>query len=274
VAEFLHLPNSGTFPALKNYPLCRVKQILILSKRKARTLSGENNMKNILSGAALVALATVATPAQADLSGNVGYDSEYIFRGVPQSDSSANGGVDWEAGIGGSDSKVGYYAGIWAADVDAGLEVDYYAGVTADLGEVSLLLGGTYYDYTDDFDDAYTELNLGADWKFLSAAIAVGEYDNFGGPTQDYEYYELTAEHNGFFATIGSFANDFDGEFVQLGYGTTIATVDVTASYVYSNSDLVDGVGGIEGSDQSFIVQVSKGFSWDQVKTAWNGLQQ
>jgi uncharacterized protein (TIGR02001 family) len=235
-------------------------------------------MKHLISGASAAVLAAVTMTAQAELSGNVGWDSEYIFRGVPQSDSSPNGGIDWAEGIG--DSDLGVYLGTWAADVDEGLEIDYYGGVTAEVGDFNFLAGFTYYDYTDNFDDTYKEVNLGADWQFISFAAALGEYDNFDGPTQDYQYYELTLSHNGFFGTIGSFHDDFDGEFVQLGYGTTIVGVDVTASWIYSNSDLVDGIPAldnrgedIDGSDQSIVVQVSKSFSFEQLANAWRGLQ-
>ena len=40
-------------------------------------------------------LAVVSTPALAvDLSANLGWNSEYIFRGIPQKTSSAFGGLD------------------------------------------------------------------------------------------------------------------------------------------------------------------------------------
>ncbi len=229
-------------------------------------------MKLLNSGAVALILALTAVNAQAEVSANIGWDSEYIFRGISQSDSSVNGGVDWDATIG--DSKVGYYVGTWAADVDEGLEIDYYGGFTADLGDLDLKLGYTYYDYTDDFDDTYQEINLGADWEFLSLAAAIGEYDNFDGPDQDYQYYEVTAEHNGFFATVGSFHDDFDGEYVKVGYGAQIVGVDVTASYIYSSSDLVDPDGTGDGSDQWLILQVNKSFSGEQIANAWRGLQQ
>ena len=222
-------------------------------------------MKYIRSGAAAIILAGASATAQAELSGNIGWDSEYVFRGVPQSDSSANGGIDFETGIG--DSDLGFYVGSWAADVGEGLEIDYYGGATLDVGDFSFLLGATYYDYTDDFDDTYKEINFGVDFAFLSFEAAIGEYDNFDGPTQDYRFFALTAEHNGFFATVGTFGDDFDGEFVELGYGTEIATVDVTGKWIYSNQDLLGGE-----KDQTLLVQVSKSFSWDQVVNAWDGI--
>ena len=228
-------------------------------------------MKHFKSGITAILLTGASFTAQAELSGNIGYDSEYIFRGVPQSDSSANGGVDFESGIG--DTDFGFYLGTWAADVDPGLEIDYYGGITASVGEVDLLAGFTYYDYTDEFDDTYTEVNLGIDWNFISLAAAIGEYDNFDSPTQDYNYYELTLSNNGFFGTFGTFGDDFDGEFAQLGYGTTIAGVDVTASWIYSSGDLLDPDNTGSGSDQAIIVQVSKGFTFKELADAWKGLQ-
>lgn len=223
-------------------------------------------MKYKWSGVAAIVLAGASVSAQAqEWTGNVGFDSEYVFRGIPQSDSSVNGGADFESGIG--DTNFGYYIGTWAADVEDGLEIDYYGGVTASVGDVGFLVGYTYYDYTDDFDDTYQEFNFGIDWSFLSLAAAIGEYDNFAGPTQDYDYYELTLSNNGFFATVGTFRDDFDGEFVQVGYGTAIAGVDVTASYIYSNGDLLGG-----SSDSTLIVQASKGFSWDDLTSAWKGI--
>ena len=220
-------------------------------------------MKQILSGVAFLILAAVAAIAQAEVTGNVGWDSKYIFRGVPQSDSSANGGVDWE-------TDMGSYLGVWAANVDEGIEIDYYGGFRGQAGEFGYSIGATYYDYTDDFDDTYKEINLGGSWKWLSLDVAVGEYDNFDGPTLNYEYYELTAERNGFFATGGSFQNDLDGEYIKLGYTIEIVGIEATGYYVYSNKDLL---GSDNGSDQSIVLQVKKSFSFSQVADAWNGIR-
>ena len=61
--------------------------------------------------AMLVLLIAVCGPAQAaDVTANVGFNSDYIFRGVKLSPSSANGGVDLTAG--------GWYVGTWRAEGD------------------------------------------------------------------------------------------------------------------------------------------------------------
>lgn len=189
-------------------------------------------MKTTFRLGLVAALLASSAAANADWSANIGYASEYIFRGIPQKTSSASGGVDFESG--------GFYAGTWAADVGDGLEVDLYGGYGFDISDsFSLSVGFTGYYYTGDFDDTYQEINLGAGFGFLSLDVAVGEYDNFTGPTLDYTYYALTAEHNGFYATYAGFSQDADGEYLQLGYGTTVSEIDLGVALIFANADLV-----------------------------------
>ena len=200
-------------------------------------------------------LAAAATTALAvDLSANIGYNSEYIFRGIPQKTSSAMGGLDLEAG--------GFYLGTWGADVGDGLEIDYYGGYGFDVGPMSFGIGGTLYTYTGDFDDTYKEINFSAGWSFLTFDAAIGNYENFGGPTLDYEYYSLTAEYNGFFGRVATFANDFDGNYYEAGYGDTLSVQDTdlfdyTFTVIYSDSTLLG-----EDSDTNFVLTLSKTFDF------------
>jgi uncharacterized protein (TIGR02001 family) len=184
--------------------------------------------------------------AQADWSANLGYASEYHYRGIFQKNSSANGGVDFETG--------GFYAGTWAADVGDGLEVDGYFGYGFDLGDLGLSVGYTGYFYTGDFDDTYQEINLGGSFGMLALDVAIGEYDNFDGPTQDYTYYALTLEHNGFYGKYAGFAQDFDGNYLELGYGTTVSDIDLGIILLFSDSDLVGD------SDENLIFTIGKSF--------------
>ncbi len=189
-----------------------------------------------------------AKPAQADWSANVGYNSEYYYRGIFQQRSSANGGVDFESG--------GFYAGTWAADVGDGLEIDGYFGYGFAVGDVDLGVGFTGYYYTGDFDDTYEELNFSAGYGIATVDVAVGQYDNFDGPTQDYTYYSLTLEKDGFFGRYAGFSQDFDGNYFELGYGTEVATVDVAATLIFSDEDLIGE------SDEAFVVSLSKAFDF------------
>ncbi len=201
-------------------------------------------MKKTICGLTLLLLTATA---QADWSANLGYMSEYHFRGILQKVSSVSGGVDYEAG--------GFYVGTWAADVGDGLEVDGYFGYGLDLGEVSLSIGYTGYFYTGDFDDTYQEINLGAGFGPLALDVAIGEYDNFTGPTQDYTFAALTFEHNGFYGTYGTFSQDADGDYLELGYGTTVSDIDLGIALILANDDLVGNDG-----DESLVFTIGKTF--------------
>ncbi len=194
----------------------------------------------------LATLLTVTGVANADWSANLGFASEYYYRGIFQESTSANGGVDFATG--------GFYVGTWAADVGDGLEVDGYFGYGFDLGEVDLSVGYTGYFYTGDFDDTYQEINLGARFGLLTLDVAIGEYENFAGPTQDYTFYSLMIEKNGFYGKFGGFAQDFEGEYFEIGYTTSISDVDVGLNLIFSNEDLVGE------ADEAIVFTLSKSF--------------
>jgi len=194
----------------------------------------------------LILLLAAAT-ANADLSANVGYASEYHYRGILQKTSSASGGLDFEQG--------GFYAGTWAADVGDGLEVDGYFGYGASVGDIDLSIGYTGYFYTGDFDDTYQEVNLGTSFGIFSLDVAIGEYDNFDGPKLDYTYYSLTAEaESGLYGTFGGFSQDFAGEYLELGYGTTVAEIDLGVAVIFANDDLVGD------DEESIVFTIGKSF--------------
>lgn len=188
--------------------------------------------------------------AQADLSANLGYASEYHFRGILQKNSSASGGLDYESG--------GFYVGTWAADVGDGLEVDGYFGYGGEIEDFGYSIGYTGYFYTGDFDDTYQEINLGGSYGVLSVDVAIGRYDNFDGPTLDYTYYALTLEsETGFYGTFAGFSQDADGEYLELGYGTSLAEVDLGVALIFANEDLVGD------DEESIVFTIGKSFDLD-----------
>ena len=210
-------------------------------------------MKSITKTLAVGALVASSGAAQADFSANVGYMSEYHFRGILQKVSSVSGGIDYESG--------GFYAGAWAADVGdnyyeacSWLEVDGYFGYGTTVGDVDLSIGYTGYFYTGDFDDTYQEINLGAGFGPVSLDVAVGEYANFDGPTLDYTFVSLTVEKDGFYGTLGSFSQDADGDYLELGYGTTVAEIDLGLSLIFANDDLIGE------ADESLVFTIGKSF--------------
>ena len=199
-------------------------------------------MKTGLIAAALL----TSGAASADWSANLGFASDYYYRGIFQNSSSASGGVDFETGD--------FSVGTWVADVGDGVEVDGYFSYGLDVGEVSLSGGYTGYFYTRDFDDTYQEINLGGGYGLFSVDVAFGQYENFDGPTQDYTYYSLAIEKSGFYGKFAGFANDFEGEYFEAGYGTTVSEIDLGVHVVISDDDLVgDG-------DESIIFTIGKAF--------------
>lgn len=212
--------------------------------------------KTILLGAVMAAsMGGFAMNASADLSANVAVTSEYYYRGILQKDSSASGGIDYENG--------GFYLGTWAADVGDGLEVDLYTGygIETESG-LSLGLGVTGYYYTGEFDDTYEEVNFSAGYGPVSLEYSVGEYDNFDGPSLDYDFVAITIEHEGFYATYGSFGDDFDGEYVELGYGMEIGGFDVGIAGIFSSDELSDELDsdGDPTESEALVLTLSKSF--------------
>lgn len=190
------------------------------------------------------ALTPLGVSAQAELTANAGYMSEYFYRGILQNSSAANGGLDLAVGA--------FSAGTWAADVGDGAEVDLYAGVAIPLGEsASLSLGGTGYFYTGDFDNTYLEGNVGIGFGPLSIDGAYGSYRTEPEATE-YAFLSITAEApNGLYLSVGALAfdlgpvggplenlfdNDLAAQYLEAGYGFTAAELDFTIGGVWQNA--------------------------------------
>jgi len=211
-------------------------------------------VKNALTTSGIALLCTLAANAQAvEVTANIGYMSEYIFRGISQSDSSAMGGLDA--------SLNGFYLGTWAADVEQGLEVDFYGGYKGSIGDLNFGVGGTAYTYTDDFDDDYKEINLNLGYQFFSIDAAIGEYDNFDGPTLDYTYIAPRVDYKGFYGLVGIFSQDFDTTYYEAGYGNEFEPIglDYKVSLIYTDDTaILDGDDG--DSETSLVFSISKSF--------------
>ena len=126
---------------------------------------------------------------------------------------------------------------------------------TFDVGEFSFGVGATYYDYTDNFDDNYTEANLSASWKWFTVNADIGKYDGFGDD-QDYQHYALTWEYEGFHLKAATFEDDFDGSYYEVGYSTEVGGFDLSGAYIYSDDDLV---GGEDNSNLMFTISKTFG---------------
>lgn len=221
-------------------------------------------MKSLSKVCAVAALAgsamTTASVVNAEMSYNVGYASEYYFRGILQKSSSASAGADFESG--------GFYAGTWAADVGDGLEIDGYFGygIETDAG-LSASLGFTGYYYTGEFDDTYEEINLNLGYGLVAFEYSLGQYDNFDGPSLDYDFTAITLSlENGLYGKIGAFGLIEDeageGEYLELGYGTTVADIDLGVALIFSSDELSDqsSSGGNATESEAVVFTIGKSF--------------
>ncbi len=177
---------------------------------------------------------TTTASAEATLSGNAGILSDYIFRGIPQSSGTGNGGLDLEIG--------GFYLGTWVADVEDGIEYDLYAGYVHEFESGFYLgAGGTSYQYSDDFDSEYNEINFyagtsGEMWS-LDLEYTTGEYNGEFSDGDEYDFFAATVGWNGVYLTYGKFDDDADddlGNYFEFGYGFEVAGFDMTAAIVHT----------------------------------------
>ena len=116
-------------------------------------------MKNKLL-ALLLSVCTI--PAFADVSGSLGYTSDYVWRGVSQSGGSGAMQVDLML------EKNGLYGGVWASQVDFGdeatYEMDFYGGYELWLSDKwSIDVGVLQYNWDkgyDDVEEAFVKVGL------------------------------------------------------------------------------------------------------------------
>ncbi len=171
--------------------------------------------KSLLAGAALVASAmpglAAAQAAQSphSLSGNVGIYSQYIFRGLTQTNTkpALQGGFDYG-------HSSGFYAGTWASNVSwlhdsaaatgytsSSLEWDFYGGFKGAFGKSDLGwdVGLLYYAYPGTHSTAVAPGTVKADtleaygglsWKWLSAKLSFSvDNKTFGVPNSGGTWY-------------------------------------------------------------------------------------
>lgn len=137
------------------------------------------------------------------ISGNVGLASDYVFRGISQTDGhpALQGGLGYERGI---TNDVSFYLGVWGSNVDfndggeATLELDGYGGVKFDAGPVALDLGMIYYAYPGaesdlDYDYMEYQVKAGHDFGFADVNAIVSYSPDFFAGSGSATYVQTNA---------------------------------------------------------------------------------
>ncbi len=206
-------------------------------------------------GSVLAASMMSGTAMAAGLTGNIGVMSDYFYRGIDQGVSAtANGGVDFDLGN-------GVAIGTWIADVGDGLEIDLYGAYSGEVNQFAYSVGFTTYRYTGEFDETYNEINLNVGTGPINLEYSVGSYDS--SPSQDYTFLALTFTQGGAYATYGTFGDDFDGSYFELGYDMEVNSMDLSVAIISADDDLsqVDNDGdGFTDAEVSMVMSLGKSF--------------
>lgn len=101
---------------------------------------------------------------------SVGYDSNYIFRGVDVGDNLVWAGLEYERGL---TEVVGLNLGAWWASLadDDYNELDLYGGLTFGLGPVDLSIGYIWYYYPNPIDDSTGEIYGSLGYEFYGVGL-------------------------------------------------------------------------------------------------------
>ena len=197
-----------------------------------------------------ISIECLAAPAHAaGISGYAALTTDYVFRGVSQSDE--HGAVQLGADIA---FESGWYLGVWASSVDIGggtprhrnIEANYYVGYAWDISRKWTVGGnavvysypgsaGTVdYDYID-YD--YVEYSLTANFDdrlWIEYGHSPDLYHT-GEPTQNISLYTEWPVGDGF--TLGAGAGYYDVSNL-VGEGYTYWQLGVTRPFRYATLDL------------------------------------
>ena len=271
-------------------------------KLRLRTTAVAAAMAALFAGSALAqtpppAPAPAAAPAPAPapepdwtFTGNVGLYSQYVFRGISQTNEkpALQGGFD----LG---HKSGFYAGTWASniswlsdgnpDVSASLEWDFYGGFKLPLpADFTADFGVLYYWYPGTYPTGYikpntTELYAAINWKMLQAKYSYAVSDTFGFPSSDGSYYvegnvnwdvlDKVNDYIGKVTLIGhvgyqSYKNNGAYSYTDWKAGVSTDVMGVTVGFAVTGTDgdaaLYTNRFGKDISDTQYVVWAQKTF--------------
>lgn len=146
----------------------------------------------ILSGLISAPVAALAADSPHTVAGNIAFTTDYIFRGVSQSqhEPAIQGGFDYS-------HASGFYAGVWGSNVswvseggykdNNSMEIDLYGGYKGSIADgLGYDVGIVTYYYPGDqvagfTDPDTTEVYLGVSWKTVSLKYSHVVSDYFVG---------------------------------------------------------------------------------------------
>lgn len=231
-------------------------------------------MKRVLMSAACaasllggVSLAQDEAESTWSISGNVAVTTNYMFRGITQS----NNDPALSAGVTVSHAG-GFYIGFWGSSIDFGdgeseLELDPFIGYSGSLGENTTFdLNITYYGYPGtpgSWDYEFVEFAAGIEHDFGAAAVGIkGAYspDFFGG-TGDAFWLgaSLSVPMGEWFSASGNIGYQWVDEYYG-GIDYLHYDIGISAAYESVTFDLRYVATDITGLDEEVVFTISFDF--------------
>lgn len=199
-----------------------------------------NIVKSVVVAGALI----ISGNAMAALSGNVGFNSNYLWRGQTQTNdqSAISGGIDYA-----HDS--GLYVGLWTSNVTwtttPGSELDAYVGFSGEAGSMSYDIGYISYGYPHEATSDFSELYVGVGFGPASLTYSMDSVNKTS-------YIDLSADFK---------FSDKMGMGVHYGtWGDSATGTDYSVSL--SQGDFAFGISSYDG-DTSYKPFVSYSQSFD-----------
>jgi uncharacterized protein (TIGR02001 family) len=228
-------------------------------------------MKKLI-GIAMLASAATAGAANAEVAGNVTFVSDYVFRGISQSDGgpAIQGSFTWSQDM--------FYAGAWGSSTNLGIgesmELDLYAGFTPTTGPINWDIGlvGYFYPGADDsgaeadYMEGIVKGSMDLTEQF-SLGGAVAYSPEYFGETGDATYWEINggfavSEATRFTAAYG--VQDVDaapGDYSTWNIGVTHAVHGFTLGATYSDTeDAFENGYALDStnSDGRFVISIGR----------------
>jgi len=235
-------------------------------------------IKKTLIATALLASTSPVLAEIPDVSANVTLATDYIFRGVSQTDNqfAIQGGFDWA-------SDMGIYVGTWASNVDSQffgggtdpqIELDLYGGYSKELSNgFGYDLGYLRYQYPGASSVGTNEYFLKGSYKGFSASVNYSPSLKFAFSDESawywaagYDYtfpYEIDFSAHVGYSAGQAFDDDdvFGGTYTDwsLGVSKNVIGVDLGLMYTDTNISKSD-CGGSNVCDAAFVATISKSF--------------
>jgi len=247
-----------------------------------------NFKKLVMGSVAATVLASSAVANAGEFEANVALSTDYIFRGFSQTgnDPAISGGFDYSF-------ENGFYAGVWASNVDFGTngfdangdeisststEVDLYGGYSTEIADgVEIDLGYIYYAYPGDSGGLnYSEFTAGISFGDLGFGLVYSP-DYFGSDEDaiifNTDYSVSIAKNVSLDLHSGYIITDLDDtgdsvivpgtnldDYLEYSVGLSTAAAGLDFSLTYHDTDIASSIADANGAEDRVVFSVGKSF--------------